>query len=126
MTILGIDWGEAKIGVAISAGKLAEPLAVFTPDSLMSQILKLVNDNSAEKIIVGISENESEEKAREFGKKLKEIVSIPVEFVDETLSTYEAQYLAVEAGVPQKKRKEMEDAFAATLILQRYLDELTP
>ncbi len=124
MIILGIDWGEVKLGVAISVGKLAEPLAVFTPDSLISQITKIVRDSRVDMIIVGVSENESEEKAREFGKKLKEIVSVPVEFVDETLSTYEAQYLAIEAGVPQKKRKEMEDAYAATLILQRYLDEI--
>jgi len=126
MIVLGIDWGEAKVGIAISAGSLAEPVTVLPTDTSISEILKLVLENKVEKIIVGISENESEKKARDFGKKLEEVVVIPVEFADETLSTYEAQYLAIEAGVPQKKRKLKEDAFAATLILQRYLDELSP
>lgn len=124
MTILGIDWGEVKIGVAISAGRLAEPLAVFTRDIFMNQIAKIIKDYKVEKIIIGVSESESEKKAREFGGELAKIVSVPIEFTDETLSTYEAQYLAIEAGVPQKKRKLMEDAYAAALILQNYLDSL--
>ncbi len=122
MIILGVDWGEAKIGVAISAGNLAVPLAVFTPESFAAGISKIIEDKRVEKIVVGVSENESEDKAREFGKKLQGKVNVPVEFSDETLSTYEAQYMAIEAGVPQKKRREMEDAYAAALILQNYLD----
>jgi len=46
----------------------------------------------------------------------------PVETFDETLSTYNAQRASIEAGMKRKKRKDMEDAYAATLILQGYLD----
>jgi putative Holliday junction resolvase len=50
------------------------------------------------------------------------MISIPVVTFDETLSTKEAQILSKEAGIGQKKRHQMEDAYAATIMLQNFLD----
>lgn len=117
--LLGIDYGEKKIGLAIADSLVAEPLKVVSSlDGVVSEIRK----NNIEKIVVGISEGESADKAKAFGRILQERVGMEVVFQDETLSTQEAQTLAMEAGIKRKKRKGMEDAFAAALILQNYLD----
>jgi RNase H-fold protein (predicted Holliday junction resolvase) len=76
-----------------------------------------------EKIVLGISEGKMGEESREFGRKLEKKLKIPMIFQDETLTTHEAQKLSIEAGMKRKKRKTLEDAFSATLILQAYLDE---
>jgi putative Holliday junction resolvase len=118
MKIIGIDWGEAKIGLAWTDGVLAEPLAVIRPD----QLKVFVDQYQPDLILVGISENKSGQKARVFGKKLQEEVGIKVKFVDESLTTKEAQILSREAGIGRKRRRDMEDAYAAAILLQNYLD----
>jgi len=125
MTTLGIDYGDAKVGIALAEGPLASPLAVIrykNYEELIAKIKKVLEDEGVEEIVVGVSEGESAEKSREFGIRLSEALSVPVNFVDETLSSQDAQKLSVEAGMKRKKRRGMEDAFAATLILQSYLD----
>ncbi len=70
--------------------------------------------------MVGIAEGEMAKKQRVFGKKLARITSLPVVFFDETLTTKEATAKMKEIG----KRIKDEDAVAAALILQNYLDYL--
>lgn len=67
------------------------------------------------------SEGARAEKTRAFGAKLEEISGIPVEFVDERLTSVEAEELLISAGVRREKRKEVIDKVAATLILESYL-----
>jgi len=125
MNLLGIDYGEVKVGVAVSSGRLAVPLKVIKysdMNKLFSEIEKIVTTEHTEKIIVGISEGKSATESREFGNKLSDRLELPVEFVDETLSTQDAQMLSIESGMGPKKRKKMEDAYAAALILQHYVD----
>ena len=55
-------------------------------------------------------------------KDLEKVLGVKVETWDETLSTQDAQELSLSAQLPQKRRKEMEDAFSSTLVLQSYLD----
>ena len=57
-----------------------------------------------------------------FGKRIEDELNVPVEYQDETLTTQDANKLAIEAGIGQGKRKRLGDAYAATLILQAYLD----
>lgn len=123
--ILGIDFGERKVGLAINSGTLASPLAVIRYKNirtLVDRLKKVVKDYEIERIMVGVSEGKSAEKAREFGKRLAEELCLNVGFIDETLSTQDVQRLAIEAGIKRKRRREMEDAFAASLILQKFLD----
>jgi len=124
MAILGIDWGEAKLGLALSVGRLAEPYEVvrYTDMKILKEALaEIVKRQSVDKIVVGLSEGKSEELAREFGKKIGEL-GVEVVFFDEALSTLRAQELAREAGIKRKKARALEDAFAAAVMLQSYLD----
>lgn len=126
MKILGIDYGRKKIGLAIADGPLAEPLKVVrvgsTKEALM-EIVKVVETEKIEKVVVGISEGAMAEETMKFLSSIRSTLSpVVVETFDETLTTQDAQKMAIEAGISRKKRKSLEDAFAATVMLQSYLD----
>lgn len=119
MKYLGIDYGTKKAGLAVSDGKLAEPLMVLrfeSEEELLRKVNNIIQSERIEKVVVGVSENEMGKKSKEFAKKIKAII------FDETLTSKDANLFAIEGGIPRKKRKNMEDAFAATIMLQNYLD----
>ena len=121
MKTLGIDYGRSKIGVAIGIGSFAEPLKVIHADSFSDAIQKLekeIETEKPDKIIVGISEGEMAEESKKFAEKLGAVT------FDETLTSKDAQKLSIEAGINRTKRHQMEDAYAASIILQNYLDSL--
>ena len=118
MRLLGIDYGDKKIGLAISEGLLAEPIEVVPVQRGVSQILRICHENRIEKIVVGISEGIMAEKSREFAKMLGKATGLSVELWDETLTTQEAVDKMRQLG----KKKKDEDAISAALILQAYLD----
>ena len=106
---------------------MAEPLKVIRYKDiriLSEQITKIVEQEKIDKVIVGISEGEMAGETREFKKRIEGKLTIPIDEFDETLSTQDAQRLSREAGVSQKKRHEMEDAYAAAIMLQNYLDSI--
>lgn len=124
MPILGIDYGEKKIGLALSEkGKLALPYEVLRLPwkDVVRKITDIVKREGVERVVIGFSEKETQEEKR-FIDGLEKALDIPIDLWDETLTTQEAERLAIEAGIPRKKRKKMEDAFAAALMLQSYLD----
>ncbi len=126
MKILGIDYGKAKIGLAISERTLSEPLKVVRVNSFDDAIEKIEKEIitiNPDKVIVGISEGLMGEESKKFSLVLTGKTTIPVETFDETLSTSDAQELSKLAGINRKKRHEMEDAFAASVMLQSYLDD---
>lgn len=117
--ILGIDYGRRKIGIAFAEGSLAQPLRVIKVESFDDAVEKigvLIKKENPGKIVVGVSEGEMGKESEKFAKKIGAIT------FDETLTSQYAQILSREAGVPQKKRREMEDAYAAAIMLQNYLD----
>ena len=121
---MGIDFGRAKIGLAVSEGLLAEPYSVVRYEDekeLLEKIKVLVDKEKIDKVVVGVSEGKSAEEATSFGEKLREM-GLEIAFFDETLSTVSAQELSREAGMKRKKRKALEDAFAASVMLQSFLD----
>ena len=121
---MGIDFGRAKIGLAVSEGLLAEPYSVVRYEDekeLLEKIKVLVDKEKIDKVVVGVSEGKSAEEATSFGEKLREL-GLEIIFFDETLSTVSAQELSREAGMKRKKRKALEDAFAASVMLQSFLD----
>lgn len=113
MRILGIDYGLAKVGLAIAEGPLAEPWKVVKT----SELKEVLEKENFDKVVVGVSEGEMGDEQKRFASE------IGGETFDETLSTYEAQELSRESGMTRKKRHDMEDAFAATIMLQNYLDQ---
>lgn len=125
MKTLGIDYGRRKVGLAYAEFSLATPLTVLRFESegqLFDELKRLVAKEDIERIVVGVSEGEMEDESREFGRQLMARIELPIYFQDETLTSYDADRLAREAGKGAQKRKEMEDAYAATLILQEFLD----
>ncbi|MDP3918230.1 MAG: Holliday junction resolvase RuvX, partial [Candidatus Woesebacteria bacterium] len=71
MNLLGIDYGRKKVGLAISSGKLAEPLKVIRykdASAISEQIKKIIEQEKIEKVIVGMSENEMGEEIKKFAK----------------------------------------------------------
>lgn len=126
--ILGIDYGKKKIGLAISdlVSKLADPLEVIKFDlqeDAIEKIEKIVSEIGVKKIVLGISEGKTAKETKVFGDILQKKLNLPIIYFDETLSTQLAQQMSINAGIKRKKRKDMEDAFAAALILQSYLDQ---
>lgn len=122
MKYLGIDYGEAKIGLAISEGEIAKPLEVCSIQYAVYSIKNICQREKIEKIVVGISEGKMAEKTRKFGEELQRVTGLPVEYWDETLTSQEAVKKMIEAGKPQMKKKSSEHSIAAALILQDYLD----
>lgn len=126
MRILGVDYGRRKIGLAIADGPLAEPHKVIRINSVeeaVKKVVVVVEVEKIEKLIVGISEGAMAEETNNFLSTISSTLSaIPVETFDETLTTQDAQKLAIEAGISRSKRKSLEDAFAAAVMLQSYLD----
>ena len=119
MKTLGIDYGRSKIGIAVGVETFSEPLKVIHINSFedaVQKIKKEIEIEKPDKIIVGISEGET----GEVSKKFAEIIGAKT--FDETLTSKDAQTLSIQAGIRQKKRHEMEDAYAASIMLQNYLD----
>lgn len=113
------------MGIALSDGPLAEPVKVFhykEAKIVAEQILKFIKENKIEKVVVGVSEGLMGEESKKFSLNFRKITDIPVETSDETLSTQDAKILSREAGIHSKKRHEMEDAYAACIMLQNYID----
>ncbi len=138
-TILGIDYGKRHIGIAISdeMQKLASPLTSLStkrgkdPASLIEAIVLLIKTHGVGEIVVGMPINmdgtrgpQADEVAR-FAKKLGVATMLPVNGVDERLTTWEAEQQLKEAGLSAAKRREVIDQAAAVLILQQYLDRQT-
>ncbi len=119
MKYLGIDYGRKKIGLAMSEGKLSEPYQVIRYadyEKMIAHIKRIIEKQKVEKVVVGISEGEMAEESKRFAKEFD------AETFDETLSSHDAIEMSVASGMGRKKRKEMEDAFAASIMLQNYID----
>ncbi len=133
MRILAVDHGEKRLGIAISdeSGTLARPLTVIrhtSRDADVAQVLALAREHEVGLIVVGISlddegrPNLAGRRALNFARALQAQAEIPVRLWDEAFSTQEARAARLAAGVRQKKRRGHLDEWAATMILQSYLE----
>lgn len=132
--VLGLDLGEKRIGVALSdaTGTLASPLTIIartTDDGAIVDVLKLVRERGATRIIVGLPRTldgrigPQAEIVQAFGEALRAQSPVPVEYRDERLTTVTAMRLKQEGSKRKLDRKTRYDAMAAAVILQDYLDE---
>ena len=132
MKIMGIDYGDARTGVAISDLLCSIVGSTYVVPSrntekAIADILKLIQDNSVGEIVVGLPKNMNgtegprAELCREFADKLKEVTGLPVVLWDERRTTVEAHNILSMHNYHGQKRKNTVDAVAASLILEGYL-----
>ena len=128
--ILGLDYGEKRIGVSISKlnKKMAIPHSIIQYKDIevaFDEIKKITDNNNIKLIVLGIPKtlkNEIGFKAKEvmsFKKKLIENINIDVEFEDERLSTVQALN-----SINRKSKNQYVDDSSATIILNNYLEKL--
>lgn len=132
MKVMGIDYGDARTGVAISdllCSIVGQTTVVPSRNQtkLMDQLMTLIRENQVGEIVVGLpknmdgSEGPRAELCRAFAEQLKELSGLPVHMWDERRTTVEAHNILSERNYHGKKRKNTVDAVAASLILEGYL-----
>ncbi len=131
--VLGIDLGSRRIGVAVSdgLGLTAQPRATLTRYGGMrdmTSIAAAAKDADADRIVLGLPldpegrEGLAARRARAFADKLRAHLGLPVDLVDESFSTVEAEQVLLAADLSRARRKQVVDKLAAAVILQRWLD----
>ena len=134
MRSLGIDFGERRIGLAISddEGRLALPLGVLERDTDRRAVYKIADLAKRERVRLLVlgdprgldgSAGEAVDRVHRFGRKLEKASGLAVRFVDEALTTVEAAARLAEAGRDTRADRSLRDAVAAQILLQQALDE---
>jgi putative Holliday junction resolvase len=134
MVIVALDVGDARIGVAAcdELELLAAPLATIrrtTTAAALDALVAEIQRAGAELVVVGLPvsfDGQLHAQARaiqSFAEKLRRRLSVPLVFVDETLSSVRAEERLREAGVRGPRIRERIDAEAAAVILSDYLDQ---
>jgi putative Holliday junction resolvase len=128
---LGIDFGEKRIGLAISEGTLAVPLTTLRrrdDRSAMEEIAGIARREGVVRLVVGEpqgldgSRGTAAERARRFAARLGKLSGLPVEMVNESLTSVEAAARLRAAGIDPRRHPERLDAVAAQILLQEALD----
>lgn len=132
MRVMGIDYGDARTGVAIS-DLLCSIVGTVTvihsrnPEKTLDEICRLVREHQIGEIALGLPKNMDgtegprAELCREFADKIRQATGVPVKLWDERRTTVEAHNILSEHNYHGKKRKNTVDAVAASLILEGYL-----
>jgi len=136
MRRLGVDPGERRIGLALSDedGRVAMPLRTVVRQGDGAEAVRAIAEEARRsevcEIVVGLplaldgTEGISARRSRAFAARVGRLASVPVVMWDERLTTAAAERSLREAGVRGKRRREVVDQAAATLLLQTYLDHL--
>ncbi|WP_080840628.1 Holliday junction resolvase RuvX [Cohnella massiliensis] len=133
MRIMGLDYGDKRIGVALSdafgwTAQGAEVIERKKDNDYLVRIRELVRENEVESIVVGLPKNMNGtigprgEICMAFAEELRQKLNVPVELWDERLTTVAAERALLEADVSRSKRKQVIDKMAAAILLQNYLD----
>jgi putative Holliday junction resolvase len=136
MRVLGIDFGEKRVGLAVSdpTGTIATPLETVRRRAgkrpPLAEIERIGRSLGVEHVVMGLpldlrgEESDWCREVREVGRKVGERLGVSVSFVDERLSSARAERAVRGSGLKklERERKERVDAAAAQLILQAWLD----
>lgn len=133
--IMALDYGDVRIGIALSdlqriiaTGK--ENYTRVSLDKDIKHILNIANENNVREIVVGLPINmdgtkgERVEKTYKFVDELKKFTNIKFTFLDERLTSVQAEKLLISSNVRREKRKQVIDKLSATIILQDYLSSI--
>ena len=130
---MGIDYGDVRIGIAVSdlmgwTAQGVETIHRKGEEQDLARIGELISQYEVGAIVLGFPKNMNNtigprgEISQQFAETLREKFGLPVVLWDERLSTMAAQRMLLEADVSRKKRKQVVDKMAASIILQNYLD----
>ncbi len=133
--ILGIDYGDKRIGLAISdyLGVIAQGLGVIPNEGrkkVFPEIAKIIEEHQVSKVVLGMPRNMNgtygpmSDKIQRFGRRLQQELGIEVIYQDERMSTMTAEQVLIQGDVSRSNRKKVVDKLAAQVILQSYLDRL--
>lgn len=134
--VLGIDFGERRVGLAVSdpTGTIAQPLPTLQrrrgKRAPVAQVARLAAERGVSRIVIGLpltlagEESEWTREVRTFGDHLAERTGLPVDYLDERMTSVRAERAVRSLGLPKHRREEKSrvDAAAAMLILQDYLN----
>lgn len=119
---LGIDFGTKHIGLAIAIRGIISPLTTIANDSnTTAKIQQIILDHQIHKVYVGISQGKIADITKEFVAKLSGVLKLPVETVDESFSTIEAETIYKANRGSKKHYHHQIDAVSAAVILNRLL-----
>lgn len=136
MRKLALDIGDVRIGIALSdeLGVIAYAYQTYSrknTDADYLHIATLCKDKGVDVIIIGLPKNMDGtsgmrvELSKEFGAHLKKHLpdDVAIKYIDERLTTVQAEKMLIAHDVKRNKRKQIVDQIAATIILQTYLDK---
>lgn len=137
--ILALDFGSKTVGVAITDPLLItaqelETIVREKPSALratLRRIVEIVEQYDVGQIVLGLplnmndEEGERVEATKDFAEQLRKRISVPIDFIDERLTTIEADEILAEQGVPKSERKKVIDQVAAAIMLREYLDNMS-
>lgn len=135
MKCLGMDLGTKTLGLAISdrLGLISSPYRVlryYDTDELITELRGIIASEGIEVLVLGYPKNmnntlgEAVKRTEDFKEKLQANFSLPIELIDERLSTVEAENVLLSFDVSRNKRKKVIDSIAASIILDTYLKKI--
>lgn len=133
MVALALDIGEARVGIAVSdaSGRLAMPVKVLPAAEVLGNARSfryLIEDYEPDVLVCGCPETLSGEdgpqarRVMDAARKIADLTGLPLEFVDERLSSREAKRILREQGLSERDMRGKIDSVAASLFLQTWLD----
>ncbi len=133
MRKLGVDYGDARIGLALSdpLGFFASGLETYKTvnrEKDLQYVADIVKKYDVDTVVVGLplnmdgTEGERVEKTKSFCSELQKLISAKIVFNDERLTTVSAEKMLIQSNVRRENRKKVIDKVAACLILQSWLD----
>jgi putative holliday junction resolvase len=134
MRVLGIDYGQVRVGVAITdpEGRMAFPRSAIvrtTRDALFAALAALIEAEAVEAVVVGLpltldgEDSLTTRQVRNFAESLARRITAPVHLMDERLSSAAAQAQLKEAGLCSRKMKSRLDSQAAVQILETWIGQ---
>ncbi len=127
MRVVALDYGEKRIGVAVAQTEVGIALPATVLPNDIETVVRWLKQEGAECVVVGMpdhlwgAKSERAQRVAAFIDALRARLDIPIETVDERLTTREAERRLIEGEMRRTKRKQVVDAVAAALILETYL-----
>ena len=133
MRILAIDHGTKRMGIALSdeLGMIAQPLEFIPAEpfaKFLDRLKEILSEKQVELVLVGMPRNMDGSygpaalKVQQFVAVLKDAIAIPIQTLDERLTSAQANRVLIEGNVRREKRRDKVDKMAAAILLQSYLD----